>query len=129
MTGLLDRPPATTPPATRPRSTTVGFVGTTVFPLPGSTPGPDDAEQGLGELAPLQDAEPGTEVLVTDAAGATTRWRVVARELLTKQELPLDRLFARDGAPRLVLVTCGGPFLPEYRSYRDNVVVVAEPAP
>ena len=29
--------------------------------------------------------------------------------------------------PRLTLITCGGPFLPEYRSYRDNVVVVAEP--
>ena len=41
--------------------------------------------------------------------------------------LPLDRLFARDGPPRLTLITCGGPFLPEYLSYRDNVVVVAEP--
>ena len=30
---------------------------------------------------------------------------------------------------RLVVLTCGGPFLPEYRSYRDNVVVVAEPTP
>ncbi|MGY1747049.1 class F sortase [Blastococcus sp. SYSU D00695] len=87
----------------------------------------DDAEQGLGALGRLRDAEPGDEVLVTDATGATTRWRVVGRELVTKQELPLDRLFAREGAPRLVLVTCGGPFLPEYRSYRDNVVVVAEP--
>ena len=55
--------------------------------------------------------------------------RVVARELLEKQVLPLDRLFAREGPPRLTLITCGGPFLPEYRSYRDNLVVVAEPAP
>ncbi|RBY87525.1 class F sortase [Blastococcus sp. TF02A-26] len=89
----------------------------------------DDAEQGLGALAALREAEPGDEVLVTDSAGAVTRWRVVGRELITKQELPLAELFARDGAPRLVLVTCGGPFLPEYRSYRDNVVVVAEPVP
>lgn len=87
----------------------------------------DDVEQGLGALAPLREAAPGDEVLVTDATGAVTRWRVVARELITKQELPLERLFARDGAPRLVVVTCGGPYLPEYRSYRDNVVVVAEP--
>jgi sortase (surface protein transpeptidase) len=89
----------------------------------------DDAEQGLGALARLREADPGDEVLVTDAAGAATRWLVVARELVTKRELPLAALFARGGAPRLVLVTCGGPFLPEYRSYRDNVVVVAEPAP
>lgn len=89
----------------------------------------DDAEQGLGALAPLRHAQPGDEVVVTDASGTATRWRVVARELITKQELPVDRLFAREGAPRLVVVTCGGPYLPEYRSYRDNVVVVAEPAP
>ncbi len=89
----------------------------------------DDAEQGLGALAPLRDADVGDEVLVTDGTGAATRWRVVSRQLISKQELPLAELFARDGDPRLVVVTCGGPFLPEYRSYRDNVVVVAEPAP
>jgi sortase (surface protein transpeptidase) len=89
----------------------------------------DDREQGLGVLAALRRAEVGTEVAVTDAAGSTTRWRVVAREVVTKQALPLDRVFGRDGPPRLVLVTCGGPFLPEYGSYRDNVVVVAEPLP
>jgi sortase (surface protein transpeptidase) len=86
----------------------------------------DDREQGLGALAPLRQAAVGTEVLVTDAEGTTTRWRVVSRELITKQVLPLDRLFARTGPPRLTLITCGGPFLPEYSSYRDNVVVVAE---
>jgi sortase (surface protein transpeptidase) len=89
----------------------------------------DDAEQGLGALYPLREAAPGDKMLVTDAAGAVTRWQVVSRELITKQELPLAELFSRDGAPRLVVVTCGGPFLPEYRSYRDNVVVVAEPLP
>jgi hypothetical protein len=89
----------------------------------------DDRSQGLGALAPLRAAAPGDEVLVTDAAGATSRWRVVSRELITKQALPLDELFRRDGPPRLTLITCGGPFLPEYGSYRDNVVVVAEPIP
>lgn len=87
----------------------------------------DDAEQGLGAIAPLGEAAVGTEVQVTDAAGTTTTWRVVSRELITKQALPVDTLFRRDGPPRLTLITCGGPFLPEYRSYRDNVVVVAEP--
>lgn len=89
----------------------------------------DDREQGPGALFPLRDAAVGDELTVTDAAGTATRWRVVSRELITKQALPVDRIFARDGAPRLTLVTCGGPFLPEYRSYRDNVVVVAEPIP
>jgi hypothetical protein len=43
--------------------------------------------------------------------------------------VPLDALFQRTGPPRLVLLTCGGEFQPELRSYADNVVVVAEPAP
>ncbi len=88
----------------------------------------DDVGQGLGEMAGLREAAPGDEVLVTDAAGAVTRWVVAGRELLDKQALPVDVLFRRDGPPRLTLVTCGGPFLPETGGYRDNVVVVAEPA-
>jgi sortase (surface protein transpeptidase) len=87
----------------------------------------DDREQGLGAMAPLRDAAVGDEVVLTDAAGAESRWRVVSREVLQKQVLPLDRLFAREGPPRLTLITCGGPFLAEFGSYRDNVVVVAEP--
>jgi hypothetical protein len=87
----------------------------------------DDSEQGLGAMAPLRDAAVGDEVVLTDAAGTETRWRVVSREVLQKQVLPLDRLFAREGPPRLTLITCGGPFLAEFGSYRDNVVVVAEP--
>jgi hypothetical protein len=86
----------------------------------------DDAEQGLGVLSPLRDADVGTEIVLTDAAGAITHWRVVSRELIDKQVLPLDRIFTVTGPPRLTLVTCGGPFLPEMRSYRDNVVVAAE---
>ena len=89
----------------------------------------DSRSQGLGAMAPLREATVGVEVLVTDAAGTTTRWRVVSREVIEKQVLPLDRLFDRDGPPRLTLITCGGPFLPEFGSYRDNVVVVAEAAP
>lgn len=89
----------------------------------------DDREQGLGVLAPLREAAVGQEVTVTAADGTTTRWRVVSRELISKQVLPVDRLFSRAGPPRLTLITCGGPFLPELGSYRDNVVVIAEPLP
>lgn len=103
-------------------------------PVPGSSGSAvlaghvDDRDQGLGELAPLRAADVDAEVVVTDAAGTTSRWRVVSREQVDKQALPLDRLFAREGPPRLVLVTCGGDFLPEYGSYESNVVVVAEPS-
>jgi sortase (surface protein transpeptidase) len=102
-------------------------------PVPGTTGSAviaghvDSRTQGLGAMAPLREAAVGDEVLVTDAAGSTTRWRVASRELISKQALPLDRLFSREGPPRLTLITCGGPFLREFGSYRDNVVVVAEP--
>jgi hypothetical protein len=105
-------------------------------PVPGAAQGTavlaghvDDRDQGLGALAPLRTIEPGTELLVTDAVGAVVRWRVVSRELIDKRRVPLDLLFTRTGPPRLVLLTCGGPFLAQLHGYRDNVVVVAEPAP
>ncbi|MCO7222398.1 class F sortase [Klenkia sp. PcliD-1-E] len=87
----------------------------------------DDAEQGLGAMSPLAQASVGDRVQVTDDAGGSTTWQVVAREEFSKQSVPLADLFARSGPPRLVLITCGGPFLADVRSYEDNVVVVAEP--
>lgn len=87
----------------------------------------DDAEQGLGAMAPLAEASVGDQVQVTDAAGGTTTYQVVARQEFSKESVPLADLFARTGPPRLVLITCGGPFLADIRSYEDNVVVIAEP--
>jgi hypothetical protein len=89
----------------------------------------DDAVQGLGAMSPLAQASVGDQVQVTDAAGGSTTWQVVAREEFGKQSVPLADLFTRTGPPRLVLITCGGPFLADIRSYEDNVVVVAEPVP
>ena len=85
----------------------------------------DDEEQGTGALYPLKDAAVGDEVTVTDAAGTATRWRVVSREVITKQVLPADRIFARDGAPRLTLITCGGPFDPATGEYLERWVLRA----
>jgi hypothetical protein len=46
---------------------------------------------------------------------------------MLKSKLPTS-IFSRRGRPRLVLVTCGGPFDPSIGRYRDNVVVTAVPA-
>ena len=53
--------------------------------------------------------------------------RVLIRDGSQVHVLPVDRIFARDVPHRLTVVTCGGPFQPALSSYRDNVVVVAEP--
>jgi sortase (surface protein transpeptidase) len=87
----------------------------------------DSREQGPGALFRLRDASVGDTVAVTRADGRELAYRIVGKQVFVKQRLPVERLFARDGAPRLVLITCGGPFLEELSSYRDNLVVVAEP--
>lgn len=84
-------------------------------------------EDGAGALAPLRGAKPGMRVTVTTADGTTHRYEVVGRELVVKKALPVEEIFAREGKPLLVLITCGGEYLPELRSHRDNVVVTAVP--
>jgi sortase (surface protein transpeptidase) len=86
----------------------------------------DTRAQGRGVFAGLVELEVGDLVELEDARGTVTAWRVVAREQRRKDDLP-EELFARSGAPLLALVTCGGPFDPASRSYRDNVIVWAEP--
>jgi hypothetical protein len=87
----------------------------------------DSAEQGRGAFYRLRELRPGDPVLVHDSAGRTRRYRVVAREEWPKGDVPLERIFSRGGAPRLTLVTCGGGFREDVRSYRDNVAVTAVP--
>ncbi len=48
-------------------------------------------------------------------------------ERIPKAALPVDRLFAPDIAHRLVVVTCGGRYLPDTGGYEDNIVVIATP--
>jgi len=87
----------------------------------------DSAEQGRGAFFRLRQLRPGDPVIVHGTDGRTRRYRVVAREEWPKTEVPLDRLFARGGAPRLTLVTCGGGFRENAHSYLDNIAVTAVP--
>ncbi|MGL5929596.1 MAG: class F sortase [Dermatophilaceae bacterium] len=84
-------------------------------------------EDGAGAFAPLKGAEEGMRIEVTDAEGTVREYEVVGRERIYKKKLPVDEIFARDGKPLLVLVTCGGEYIRELRSHRDNIVVTAAP--
>ena len=46
---------------------------------------------------------------------------------MSKAALPTN-IYTRTGSPKLVLVTCGGPFDAKIGHYRDNIVVTAVPA-
>jgi hypothetical protein len=85
----------------------------------------DSAAQGRGAFFRLRELGVGDRLTVTGADRAVRRYRVVAREEYTKSKIPLERYFARDGSPRLTLITCGGPFDRTTRHYRDNIVVTA----
>ena len=87
----------------------------------------DDRVQGRGAFFDLRVMEVGDELTVTDEDGTTTTWVVTGRRTFEKESLPITDLFRRDGAPRLVLLTCGGDFDRAARSYESNVVVEAEP--
>ena len=80
---------------------------------------------GPGELFELDEVRAGAQVSVTTAR-RTLRYEVVSLRSITKAALP-DSLFRRGGPHRLVLITCGGPYLPEAGGYQENLVAIARP--
>lgn len=87
----------------------------------------DSAERGIGALYNLTQLESGDTVTITNAAGRRYGYRVYARQVYSKRKPLPASLFTGSGPARLVLITCGGPFDSQTRSYEDNVVVLATP--
>jgi hypothetical protein len=88
----------------------------------------DAAGQGPGAFFGLRDIDIGARISVVDDRGAGQDFEVVARREYLKAELPVASLFGRGGPAVLTLITCGGAFDPETRSYESNIVVHAVPA-
>lgn len=89
----------------------------------------DTLAEGRGVLARLTDLRAGDLVSVTLEDGSEVDYQVTGRRTVPKAELDVGTLFDRSGPEQLRLVTCGGPWQPERSSYRDNVIVTAEPVP
>jgi hypothetical protein len=87
----------------------------------------DSARLGAGAFFKLRQARPRDRVTVTTSKGRTFSYRVVSVRDYPKSRLPTS-VYSLRGRPRLVLVTCGGPFLEAEGHYRDNVVLTAVPA-
>ncbi|BEL05163.1 hypothetical protein Q0Z83_033540 [Actinoplanes sichuanensis] len=87
----------------------------------------DSAAEGEGAFFRLGELDAGDVVTLTGPDGHDRDFTVVARERHRKTAVPLEKYFVRDGAVRLTLITCGGPFDAATRHYRDNVVVTAVP--
>ncbi|NCT92422.1 class F sortase [Cellulomonas sp. APG4] len=85
------------------------------------------ASAGVGPFARLGEAQVGDEVQVVRADGAVVTYAVTGVERIAKPAVEWPDVFVRGGPARLVLVTCGGTFQRQARSYSDNVIVTAEP--
>lgn len=86
----------------------------------------DTPTEGTGPLARLASARRGDRLTVLTGRGPVG-YRVVTVERVAKSVLDLPALFAREGARRLHLVTCGGAYLADRGGYQDNVVLTATP--
>jgi hypothetical protein len=73
------------------------------------------------------DAVPlGATVTVDTAGGGVFRYRVVERLVQPQSALVSSHLLQTTGAPRLVLMSCGGVYDPSVHLYEDNIVIVAQ---
>lgn len=97
----------------------------------------DSATEGLGFFARLLSLKKGARVTVrgfaaVDQQGSTGRhasYRIISNKLVAKDALASDSAaFDQNGSPRLVLITCGGAYIPSKGGYQSNVVIIADPA-
>jgi sortase (surface protein transpeptidase) len=72
---------------------------------------------------------PGDVLEVEMDDGTVIAYEVTGNTLYDKTELPAGELFRKDGESVLQLITCGGTFDPDRRSYEANLVVTAVPVP
>jgi LPXTG-site transpeptidase (sortase) family protein len=79
-----------------------------------------------GVFRRLDDLAPGDTVSVRFADGGVRTFGVTEVTRYDKAEVPAD-VWARGGDSDLVLITCGGHFDEDARSYEDNVVAYAAP--
>ncbi|GAA0476470.1 hypothetical protein Aca07nite_87020 [Actinoplanes capillaceus] len=68
----------------------------------------DSAAEGEGAFFRLGTLDAGDEVTLTGKDGKTRHFEVVARKRYEKTTIALQDKFARNGALRLTLITCGG---------------------
>ena len=63
------------------------------------------------------------------ADGSTVGFRVSRMQRVPKAAFPTELVYGPTLEPSLRLVTCGGSFDHATGSYRDNVIVYADPVP
>jgi LPXTG-site transpeptidase (sortase) family protein len=99
-------------------------------PAPGETgpaviAGHVDSWTGPAVFFRLADLAVGDPVVVRRADGTTAHFEVTSVDRYAKSDFPTADVYGPTPDPELRLITCGGDFDREKRSYTDNVVVSA----
>jgi hypothetical protein len=81
-----------------------------------------------GAFLRLNDLQAGATVRVTTAAGRVAAYTVTQRRMLPQDDLAGSGLLSQQGAPELVMISCGGDYDEATHLYLDNIVIVATPA-
>ena len=89
----------------------------------------DTEHGGLGALYRMGvgDLRIGDRIVVTTMFGRQVSYRIYRQDLYPKAAGLPTEVLAQSLEPRLVLITCGGPFDVNNRNYEDNIVVYARP--
>lgn len=85
----------------------------------------DSAAEGPSVFFRLGALKAGNTVRVRRADGRTLTFRVDRVAEYGKDDFPTARVYGATRTPQLRLITCGGSFDPDARSYRDNIVAYA----
>ncbi|MGQ0480219.1 MAG: class F sortase [Pseudonocardia sp.] len=78
-----------------------------------------------GIFARLHELKPGDQVKVSRADGSTALFTVTRLDQVAKSAFPTEAVYAPTPGAELRLITCGGSFDSDRRSYRDNIIVYA----
>jgi sortase (surface protein transpeptidase) len=101
-----------------------GAVGAAV--VVGHVDGVIDGAKGRpGIFYRLREVKPGDEILIDRADGSQLRFVVERVEHHDKDSFPTSEVYGATPGPELRLITCGGSFDHEARSYRENIVAFA----
>ncbi|WP_254699147.1 class F sortase [Rhodococcus sp. SGAir0479] len=118
--GALQVPPAGFPAGWYSGSPAPGELG------PAVVAGHVDWDRKPGVFYRLAELAPGDEVVAERSDGGEAEFRVTRVERYEKSAFPTAAVYGDIDHPGLRLITCGGEFDTDVRSYRDNVVVFAD---
>lgn len=85
-----------------------------------------DGNKKPGIFFRLKELVDGDGVEVSRADGTVARFVVYSVKRVAKKDFPTDEVYGDTEGPELRLITCGGVFDRNARSYQDNIIVFAK---